>query len=53
MYGDSGASDSDFKKCIVAGARKINYYIYGAKTAGAAGVNVTGAADPALWRDFT
>lgn len=34
MHGGSGISDSDFKKCIDCGARKINYYTYAAKYAG-------------------
>lgn len=34
MHGGSGISDSDFKKCIDCGVRKINYYTYAAKYAG-------------------
>ena len=34
MHGGSGRSDSDFKKCIDCGVRKINYYTYAAKYAG-------------------
>ena len=33
-HGGSGISDSDFKKCIDCGVRKINYYTYAAKYAG-------------------
>lgn len=36
MHGGSGVSDSDYKKAIDAGIRKINYYTYGAKYAGEA-----------------
>jgi len=34
MHGGSGISESDFKKCIDCGVRKINYYTYAAKYAG-------------------
>lgn len=34
MHGGSGVSDADFKKCIAAGVRKINYYTYLAKAGG-------------------
>ena len=34
MHGGSGISDSDFKKCIDCGVRKINYYTYAAKYSG-------------------
>ena len=34
MHGGSGISDSDFKRCIDCGVRKINYYTYAAKYAG-------------------
>ena len=34
MHGGSVISDSDFKKCIDCGVRKINYYTYAAKYAG-------------------
>ena len=34
MHGGSGIRDSDFKKCIDCGVRKINYYTYAAKYAG-------------------
>lgn len=34
MHGGSGISDSDLKKCIDCGVRKINYYTYAAKYAG-------------------
>lgn len=34
MHGGSGVSDTDFKKCIAAGVRKINYYTYLAKAGG-------------------
>ena len=34
MHGGSGISNSDFKKCIDCGVRKINYYTYAAKYAG-------------------
>jgi len=36
MHGGSGVSDEDYRKCIEAGVRKINYYTYGAKYAGEA-----------------
>lgn len=36
MHGGSGVSDSDYKKAIDAGIRKVNYYTYGAKYAGEA-----------------
>ena len=36
MHGGSGVSDSDYKKAIDAGIRKINYYTSGAKYAGEA-----------------
>ena len=34
MHGGSGISDSDFRKCIQQGVRKINFYTYAAKDAG-------------------
>lgn len=34
MHGGSGVSDVDFKKCILEGVRKINYYTYLAKAGG-------------------
>lgn len=36
MHGGSGVSDEDMKECIRRGVRKINYYTYAAKAAGAA-----------------
>ncbi len=36
MHGGSGVSEADFKECINRGVRKINYYTYAAKAAGAA-----------------
>ena len=36
MHGGSGVSDEDMKECIRQGVRKINYYTYAAKAAGAA-----------------
>ena len=36
MHGGSGVSEPDFKECISRGVRKINYYTYAAKAAGAA-----------------
>lgn len=36
MHGGSGISDDDFRKCINAGVRKINFYTYAAKYAGEA-----------------
>lgn len=36
MHGGSGVSEADFKECINRGVRKINYYTYSAKAAGAA-----------------
>lgn len=36
MHGGSGVSEPDFKECINRGVRKINYYTYAAKAAGAA-----------------
>lgn len=36
MHGGSGISDEDFRKCIDQGVRKINFYTYAAKDAGAA-----------------
>lgn len=36
MHGGSGISDEDFRKCIERGVRKINFYTYAAKDAGAA-----------------
>ncbi|MDO4521601.1 MAG: class II fructose-bisphosphate aldolase [Eubacteriales bacterium] len=35
MHGGSGISDEDFRKCIEQGVRKINFYTYAAKDAGA------------------
>lgn len=35
MHGGSGVSEPDFKECINRGVRKINYYTYAAKAAGA------------------
>lgn len=34
MHGGSGISESDFKRCIDMGVRKINFYTYAAKYAG-------------------
>lgn len=36
MHGGSGVPDEDVRKCIANGVRKINYYTYMAKAAGAA-----------------
>lgn len=36
MHGGSGVSDTDFKKCIANGVRKINYYTYLVKAGGEA-----------------
>jgi fructose-bisphosphate aldolase class II len=36
MHGGSGVSDKDFRRVIGLGIRKINYYTYMAKAAGAA-----------------
>ena len=36
MHGGSGVSEADFKECINRGVRKINYYTYASKAAGAA-----------------
>lgn len=36
MHGGSGVSEEDMQKCIKCGVRKINYYTYAAKAAGAA-----------------
>ena len=36
MHGGSGVSEEDYKKVIERGIRKINYYTYSAKAAGAA-----------------
>lgn len=36
MHGGSGISDSDFRRCIENGVRKINFYTYAAKYAGEA-----------------
>ena len=36
MHGGSGVSEADMKECIRQGVRKINYYTYAAKAAGAA-----------------
>lgn len=36
MHGGSGVSDEDYRRCVKAGIRKVNYFTYGDKYAGEA-----------------
>lgn len=55
MHGGSGVSDDDYRRCIKAGIRKINYYTYGVLAAGAATSELARAkgSEPLYWHDCT
>lgn len=55
MHGGSGITDDDYRRCIKAGIRKINYYTYGATAAGEATFDWVQDPKhkPLFWHDIT
>lgn len=59
MHGGSGVSDDDYRKCVDAGIRKVNYFTYGVKYAGEAAekaiadLKAKDASSEVYWQDLT
>jgi len=59
MHGGSGVSDEDYRKCVDAGIRKVNYFTYGVKYGGEAAykaiqdLKAKDANSEIYWQDLT